>query len=257
MLGAQQGRRILSRTRRGQFGVTAIELIFTVALVAVLMPIAVPSFTSWLERYRIRGAAEAIHTDIQLARAEALARNASVRFAEKDFLDSVKAALADTGFPASRLQLEVTEGLLLDPTPETLKKIAGLVECGVRFAIDDFGMGYSSLAFLKTFPLHTLKIDRMFVNEMAHQARDAAIVHAIIDLGHGLGLRVTAEGVETAEQFAALRALGCDTLQGFLFARPLPAAQLQALLQRPGAVLDDDAPIPGWSGSMAALLNPV
>ena len=177
------------------------------------------------------------------------------QFAENRFVPTVEAILAETGFPATRLQLEVTEGLLLEPTPETLSKIGALKDLGVCLAVDDFGMGYSSLAYLKTFPLHTLKIDRMFVRDMAEHERDAAIVRAIIDLGHGLGLKITAEGVETAEQFQALQALGCDTLQGFLFSRPISAEEFRALLCQPGRVArDQDLPV-GWSPTMAAILS--
>jgi diguanylate cyclase (GGDEF)-like protein len=160
-----------------------------------------------------------------------LSVNVSPRqFAESDFVATVHKVLAATGFPAAQLQLEVTEGLLLDPTPASLAKIDALARSGVRLAIDDFGMGYSSLAYLKRFKLHTLKIDRMFVRDIATAAQDAAIVRAIIDLGHGLGMRVTAEGVETEAQFHELRRLGCDALQGFLFARPLPADALGSRL---------------------------
>lgn len=160
-----------------------------------------------------------------------LSVNVSPRqFGEADFVDTVRAVLADTGFPATQLQLEVTEGLLLDPTPASLAKIEALVSIGVRMAIDDFGMGYSSLAYLKRFSLHSLKIDRMFVRDIATAAHDAAIVRAIIDLGHGLGMSVTAEGVETEAQFHELRRLGCDSLQGFLFAQPQTADEVQARL---------------------------
>ncbi len=163
-----------------------------------------------------------------------LSVNVSPRqFSESNFVEVVRDVLAGTGFPAGQLQLEVTEGLLLDPTPASLAKIDALVASGVRLAIDDFGMGYSSLAYLKRFKLHTLKIDRMFVRDIATEAQDAAIVRAITDLGHGLGMRVTAEGVETEAQFHALRRLGCDSLQGFLFARPLPEEEVQARLLPP------------------------
>ena len=165
-----------------------------------------------------------------------LSVNVSPRqFAEADFVAMVGNVLADTGFPAAQLQLEVTEGLLLEPTAVSLAKIDALVSSGVRLAIDDFGMGYSSLAYLKRFKLHTLKIDRMFVRDIATAAQDAAIVRAIIDLGHGLGMRVTAEGVETQAQFHELQRLGCDSLQGFLFARPLPEEELRARLLVPSA----------------------
>ena len=185
-----------------------------------------------------------------------LSVNVSPRqFAENRFVQTVQDVLAETGLPARRLQLEVTEGLLLDPSAETLRKIDQLAGLGVRLAVDDFGMGYSSLAYLKTFQLHTLKIDRMFVRDMTLSGRDAAIVRAIIDLGHGLGLHVTAEGVETAEQFEALYALGCDSLQGFFFARPVSADEVRALLTRPGAVVPDEGPVSEWSRTAAGLLG--
>ena len=142
------------------------------------------------------------------------------QFGEPEFLDKLSAVLRETGLPPDRLQLEVTEGLLLDPTPEVLQRVDGLAEMGIRLAVDDFGMGYSSLLYLKRFRLRTLKIDQLFVRDIVSQQQDLAIVRAIIDLGHGLGLTVTAEGVETEEQAHELRRLGCDTLQGYLFARP-------------------------------------
>lgn len=192
------------------------------------------------------------------ARGLVLSVNVSPRqFAEPDFVETVTAVLAETGFPAARLQFEVTEGLLLDPTPESLRKIDQLVSAGIRLAVDDFGMGYSSLAYLKRFRLHALKIDRMFVRDIPLHQQDAAIVRAIIDLGHGLGLHVTAEGVETAEQFRELRLLGCDSMQGFLFARPASADEMAVMLARPGASAEGPAgdTIPGWSPTMEALLD--
>jgi diguanylate cyclase (GGDEF)-like protein len=146
------------------------------------------------------------------------------QFGEPDFLDTVHAVLRETGLPADRLQLEFTEGLLLEPTDETLQRIEHLAAAGVQLAVDDFGMGYSSLAYLKRFRLHTLKIDRLFVCDIVQAQQDRAIVRAIIDLGHGLGLQVTAEGVETAEQAALLTEMGCDALQGHLFGQPASLA---------------------------------
>ena len=191
------------------------------------------------------------------ARELVLSVNVSPRqFAEPEFVDTVTAVLAATGFPAAQLQLEVTEGLLLEPSPQSLQKIDALVARGVRLAVDDFGMGYSSLAYLKRFPLHTLKIDRLFVRDLPLARRDAAIVRAIVDLGHGLGLQVTAEGVETADQFHELRRLGCDSMQGYLFARPASAAAMALMLARPGRVGEAaDSAAPGWSTTMAALLE--
>jgi diguanylate cyclase (GGDEF)-like protein len=186
-----------------------------------------------------------------------LSVNVSPRqFAEADFVDTVLGVLEETRFPASRLQLEVTEGLLLDPTPESLHKIDRLTGAGVRLAVDDFGMGYSSLAYLKRFRLHALKIDRMFVRDIPLHRQDAAIARAIVELGHGLGLVVTAEGVETVEQCQELRRIGCDSMQGFLFARPMKADEMTALLARPGACETSrgDA-VPDWSHTMEALLD--
>ena len=150
-----------------------------------------------------------------------------MQFAEPDFLQMVAGVLRETGLAPARLQLEVTEGLLLEPSAQTLRKIDGLAALGVRLAVDDFGMGYSSLMYLKRFRLHGLKIDRMFVRDIVERPQDLTIVRAIIDLGHGLGMHVTAEGVETQAQGDALRALGCDTLQGFLYGRPSKAGHWQ------------------------------
>jgi diguanylate cyclase (GGDEF)-like protein len=178
-----------------------------------------------------------------------------LQFAEPGFVRQVLATLQATGLPPRQLQLEVTEGLLLDPTPEALRKMDALVDAGVRLAVDDFGMGYSSLAYLKRFPLHALKIDRMFVRDVPQQSQDSAIVCAIVELGHALGLQVTAEGVETSAQHEALRALGCDSMQGFLFARPMAA---DAMLDR--LVTGDvhgltEPPVTDWSTTMAAKLD--
>ena len=160
-----------------------------------------------------------------------LSVNVSPRqFAEPDFVDGVLSVLTKTHVAAHRLQLEVTEGLLLDPSAQTLAKLDALATSGIKIAVDDFGMGYSSLAYLKRFRLNALKIDRVFVHDMTLQQRDAAIVRAIIDLGHGLGLHVTAEGVETSEQFHHLRQLGCDWVQGYLIAQPLSEGDMASML---------------------------
>ena len=209
----------------------------------------------WLLRESCRGALDWIAGG---AKSLWLSVNVSPRqFAEGDFVDMVATILAETGFPPRRLQLEVTEGLLLEPTPETLRKIDRLAAMGVRLALDDFGMGYSSLAYLKTFPLHGLKIDQIFVRDVTLLGRDAAIVRAIIELGHGLGLSVTAEGVESVEQAQALQRLGCDALQGYWFSPAVSARELQALLALPGCIDDEvDAAVTNWSQTIAGLLHP-
>jgi diguanylate cyclase (GGDEF)-like protein len=184
-----------------------------------------------------------------------LSVNVSPRqFMEADFSLHVAQALADTRFPAHRLQIEVTEGLLLDPSAATLAKLEQLVRTGVRLAVDDFGVGHSSLAYLKTFPLHTLKIDRLFVKDLEGNPRDVAIARAIIELGHSLGLKVTAEGVETEHQAQTLQRLGCDSLQGFLFSRAVGATQFSALLNDFNGQTDRGQPRashrPEWANTM-------
>jgi EAL domain-containing protein (putative c-di-GMP-specific phosphodiesterase class I) len=178
-----------------------------------------------------------------------------IQFAEPDFVRHVMTALEATGFPPRLLQLEVTEGLLLDPTADSLRKIDALVDAGVRLAVDDFGMGYSSLAYLKRFRLHSLKIDRMFVRDVPRLPQDTAIVRAIIELAHALQLNVTAEGVETSEQHEALRALGCDSMQGFLFARPMPADAMRDRLITEDVHGLTEPPMSDWSTTMAAQLD--
>ncbi len=174
-----------------------------------------------------------------------------IQFAESDFVHQVLSALRDAQVPAHLLQLEVTEGLLLDPSAEAMRKLNALVDAGVKLAIDDFGMGYSSLLYLKRFRLHTLKIDRMFVRDVPTVAKDTAIVRAMVELAHALELHVTAEGVETRTQFDALVGLGCDSIQGYLFMRPVsPELLLDRLLADPG--LHDRLLQPqDWSTTMA------
>jgi diguanylate cyclase (GGDEF)-like protein len=174
-----------------------------------------------------------------------------IQFAESDFVHQVLSALRDAQVPAHLLQLEVTEGLLLDPSAEAMRKLNALVDAGVKLAIDDFGMGYSSLLYLKRFRLHTLKIDRMFVRDVPTIAKDTAIVRAMVELAHALELHVTAEGVETRTQFDALVGLGCDSIQGYLFMRPVsPELLLDRLLADPG--LHDRLLQPqDWSTTMA------
>jgi EAL domain-containing protein (putative c-di-GMP-specific phosphodiesterase class I) len=175
-----------------------------------------------------------------------------LQIAEPDFVTQVLAIVEATGWPAQRLQFEVTEGVLLDPTPDLLQKLDALVDAGISLVLDDFGMGYSSLAYLKRFRLQALKIDRMFVIDVPAVAKDTAIVRAMVELAHALGLHVTAEGIETPQQWTALSRLGCDSLQGFLFAQPmLPAPMLERLLaQRPRAD-DDRALVRDWSTTLA------
>jgi len=169
------------------------------------------------------------------------------QFRQKQLVGMVERALGDSGIAPSLLELELTEGMLMHHADETVQTLAQLHEMGVRLAIDDFGTGYSSLSYLKRFPIHTLKIDRSFVQDLSHDPDDAAIVTAIVAMARGLGLSVTAEGVETEAQAAFLRSLSCRMAQGFLFGRPMPADEfrqrLAAAQPAPGAVLRPPA---GW-----------
>jgi diguanylate cyclase (GGDEF)-like protein/PAS domain S-box-containing protein len=157
---------------------------------------------------------------------EMLAMNLSVQqFRDAHFEHLVGREIASAGVPSGLLELEITERGLMDLGAETLRKLEALKSLGVRLAIDDFGTGYSSLTYLKRMPVDKLKIDRSFVRELPHDSSDAAIVHTIVAIARTLGLRVLAEGVETAEQLAFLRAAGCDECQGFLFGPAVPADQ--------------------------------
>jgi diguanylate cyclase (GGDEF)-like protein len=146
----------------------------------------------------------------------------------------VESALARSGLPASRLELEITESVLMNQSERGIRKLREFETLGVRLAIDDFGTGYSSLAYLKRFPVSTIKIDRSFLHDVARDEDDRAIVTAVVAMARSLGLAVTAEGVERAEQIAFLRELGCDRAQGYLFGRPRAVLELEALLRMPG-----------------------
>lgn len=150
------------------------------------------------------------------------------------FAKSVGQILSHTRLPAELLTLEITETALLRPDAVTERTLSDLAALGVRIVLDDFGTGYSSLAWLKHHPLDAIKIDRSFVSGLPDDPRDEAVVAGVIGISRSLGCTVTAEGVETEEQLDALRALGCERIQGFLLARPLPANQLTALLTREG-----------------------
>ena len=149
--------------------------------------------------------------------------NISARqFRQEDFVDMVGRVLAETEMPAELLTLELTESMLMDDIDASVHRMQRLHQLGVRLALDDFGTGYSSLAYLKGFPIDELKIDRLFVRGIDRNVRDAALVSAIISLGHSLGLRVVAEGVETQAHLDVLRRQDCDLAQGYHFSKPLP-----------------------------------
>jgi diguanylate cyclase (GGDEF)-like protein len=173
-----------------------------------------------------------------------LAVNVSARqFQRPDLADRIIEILRRTGFDPRLLDLEITESLLMQNMETALVLMRQLSDRGIRFAIDDFGTGYSSLAYLKGLPIERVKIDRSFVRDTPQDGNDVAIVSAIISMAHNLGLQVTAEGVETDEQLALLRERGCNAVQGYLYSRPLPAAEISVRL-RQGA--------PPWDGELEA-----
>jgi diguanylate cyclase (GGDEF)-like protein/PAS domain S-box-containing protein len=167
-----------------------------------------------------------------------IAVNLSARqFQDRGLVSTVERVLAETGLDPSTLELEITESIAMQNLGLTGEVLGELSRMGIRIAMDDFGTGHSSLNYLKHFPIHRLKVDRSFVAGMTRDERDRSIVAAIISMAHNLGLRVTAEGVETSEQAEMLQTLSCDDVQGFLFARPIPEPELEErLLQTAGSV---------------------
>jgi EAL domain-containing protein (putative c-di-GMP-specific phosphodiesterase class I) len=150
------------------------------------------------------------------------------QFHQKNFVETVAQILAETGIDPRTLQLEITETSLIRSADHVVTRLAELKEMGLMVAIDDFGVGYSSLGYLKQLPIDMLKIDRSFVSEVSSDPDDAALVMAIITLAHNLRLKVLAEGVETEDQLRFLRLLRCDEGQGYLFGKAQPPAVFQA-----------------------------
>jgi len=155
-----------------------------------------------------------------------------VQFRTGNLRDTVVCALENSGLSPSRLELEITETVLLQESDSALDTLHRLRELGVRVSMDDFGTGYSSLSYLRSFPFDKIKIDRSFVTELGRDPGCAAIVSAVASLGLKLGITTTAEGVETPEQLDLIRAAGCAEVQGYLFSRPMPAAEAARWLQR-------------------------
>jgi EAL domain-containing protein (putative c-di-GMP-specific phosphodiesterase class I)/PleD family two-component response regulator len=161
---------------------------------------------------------------------------AKPQFLTGDLCGGLRQVLVRSGLSASQLVIELTESMLMNDVSTSLGLMHELKALGVALSIDDFGTGYSSLSYLKRFPVDELKIDRSFVMDLPGGKTDTAIVRTVIDLGHSLGMSVTAEGVETTEQLDCLKQLRCDLYQGFLFSRPLPVANFTALLARSNAL---------------------
>jgi diguanylate cyclase (GGDEF)-like protein len=150
----------------------------------------------------------------------------AIQLRDADVVETLRCSLLEHGVEPGLLELEITETVLMDIAENFLDAITSLRSLGVKLSLDDFGTGYSSLSYLNRFPLDRLKIDRAFVHDMLDAPADLAVIKSIIELGHELGLRVVAEGVETEREAQILRSIGCDELQGFLFARPMEPSQL-------------------------------
>ena len=161
-----------------------------------------------------------------------------IQFRHRDFVRTVSRLLAETGLEPSRLELELTEGVIVKNEEEAVAAMAELRDQGVRLALDDFGTGYSSLIYLRRFAFDKIKIDRAFIEALEPTGEGAILVDSVVRLGRALGLTVTAEGIETIEQRDFLKALGCHELQGFLIARPLAAAELGSFLERHASARD-------------------
>jgi diguanylate cyclase (GGDEF)-like protein len=178
---------------------------------------------AWMLRH---ACAEAMHWPDHVK----LAVNLSgVQFSDASLVRTVQRTLEETGFPARRLELEITETMLLKNSESNLAILRELHGLGIRIAMDDFGTGYSSLNYLRSFPFDKIKIDQSFVRDLPEQAESRAIIRAVVALGNSLGMTTTAEGVETAEQLMFLRTEGCDDAQGYLFSKPIWAAQARLL----------------------------
>jgi diguanylate cyclase (GGDEF)-like protein len=159
-----------------------------------------------------------------------VAVNISARqFMSKDLLSNIKEALDDSGMAPDLLELEITESMVMHHVDKAVALLDEIKNLGARIAIDDFGTGYSSLAQLKRFPIDTLKVDRSFIREVAHDSEDQAITEAIIAMGKSLSLTIVAEGVETKEQQDFLRNRACDEMQGFYFSKPVPPSEFKEL----------------------------
>jgi diguanylate cyclase (GGDEF)-like protein/PAS domain S-box-containing protein len=169
-----------------------------------------------------------------------VAVNLSARqFRQQDLDAQIRAIVRDAGVAPELIELEITESQLMHDPDHAARVIRSLADSGFRVAIDDFGTGYSSLSYLTRFPVAALKIDRSFVADVLSDRADAAIVRAVIDMAHTLGFLVVAEGVETEAQVTVLRGLGCEQAQGYFFAKPMPEAELRALLSSETKRIDE------------------
>ena len=176
---------------------------------------------------------EACRAAVQWPGDVTIAVNASpLQFETGCFARTVADALAETGLPASRLEIEITESLLLRETGTVTETLTALHAMGVRLVLDDFGTGYASLSQLSRFRFDKIKIDRSFVSPIEESIENSAIVRSIAALGQSLGIPTTAEGVETSKQLEQIKADGCTSVQGYYYSRPVPASEVDGMLDR-------------------------
>ena len=157
-----------------------------------------------------------------------------LQFSKGNLVSTVISALASSGLPASRLELEITESVLLEKSERNITVLNQLRDLGVRISMDDFGTGYSSIGYLRSFPFDKIKIDQSFVRDLLVDEGSLAIVRAIAGLGVSFGMITTAEGVETEEQMRCLNLEGCIEVQGYLYSKPVPASEIVAVLESLG-----------------------
>jgi diguanylate cyclase (GGDEF)-like protein/PAS domain S-box-containing protein len=221
--GAIAGCEALIRWRKGGDLVSPAEFIPLAEDTGLIIPIG-----EWVLRNACQDARSWQERGYPLT----VAVNLSPRqFHQQDLIPMILGALEDTGLPATLLELEVTEGIVMDDVEEAIHTLNLLREKGIHFAIDDFGTGYSSLQYLRQLPLDTLKIDRAFIKDLPENKEDAAITTATLSMAHSLGLAVVAEGVETEAQLDFLRQAACEQLQGYLFSKPVPEKDFFRILE--------------------------
>jgi EAL domain-containing protein (putative c-di-GMP-specific phosphodiesterase class I) len=200
--------------------VSPVDFIPIAEEIGVIVPIG-----SWVLRTACADAArwpDAITVAVNLS---------PVQFKSETLVADVVQALTESNLPAERLEIEITETVMLRDTTATLETLRQLRELGVRIAMDDFGTGYSSLSYLRRFPFNKIKIDQCFIRDMSEGPESMAVLRAITALGANLGMVTTAEGVETLEQLYRLRAEGCTQVQGYFFSKPKPVQEVANMLQ--------------------------
>jgi EAL domain-containing protein (putative c-di-GMP-specific phosphodiesterase class I) len=182
----------------------------------------------WVMREACRQAQSWLQAGYDMGR---IAVNVSpVELRSNGFIDGVREILNDTGLNPRHLEIEMTESVLMQDTETTMKVLRGLKDLGIQLAVDDFGIGFSSLSYLRRFPIDTLKIDQSFVQDIEDDVEESVIVRAVIAMGNSLKLQVVAEGIETQQQLAFLQSLHCNEGQGFYFSRPVIAEEFVSLL---------------------------